>query len=198
MRASLLVVGFACLFGIAGACAKGDALDSFEEDGDGGSGGRNTASKSSASGLNGPGPAQSSSSSGSNGPSSTTNATSSVVSSTNNSTVASSSSGGIDCDPENPGPGCGAAQHCVPQMSGDPTCEAAGAGTDYQLCPNGRSQCAPIYECVFDGSDQCCMRWCQVALDNCGGVETCTSFQTPVHIDGVEYGVCWDGLPCVI
>jgi len=42
------------------------------------------------------------------------------------------------------------------------------------------------------------MDWCQVGLNNCSNGETCTSFNTPVYIDGVEYGVCWDGLPCVI
>jgi hypothetical protein len=106
----------------------------------------------------------------------------------------------VDCDPENPGPGCGAAQHCVPQTSGDPTCEAAGAGTAYALCPSGRSECAPVFECVFDGLDSCCMQWCQVGGGGagCGALETCTSFNTPVYINGVEYGVCWDGLPCVI
>ena len=103
-----------------------------------------------------------------------------------------------DCDPENPAAECGANQHCVPQAAGDPLCDIAGVGTAYALCPAGRSECAPIYECVFDGSDQCCMRWCQVAANNCGGSETCTSFITPLFIGATEYGVCWDGLPCVL
>src|SRR5512139_3287479 len=205
MQASLrlgrgvLVLGV--LFAFAGACAKGDALDGLDG-GDGGAGGSGRVGSS--------GPGAKATTGALSGPSGTTGATTSGPSSnttgsavtngaTTNNAVSSSTGGSVDCDPENPGPGCGAAQHCVPQAAGDPVCEAAGAGTDYQLCPNGRSECAPVYECVFDGLDSCCMSWCQVAANNCGSAfETCTGFTTPVYVDGVEYGVCWDGYPCVI
>ncbi len=196
LRSGLGVVAFGVFVGLMGACAKGDALDGLDGDGEGGSGGSGR--------TNGSGPTTKATTGGLSGPSSTTTGTSvtngsSTTGPTTTNTVASSSSGGpVDCDPENPGPGCGAAQHCVPQASGDPLCEVAGAGTAYQLCPNGRSECAPIYECVFDGFDACCMRWCQVAANDCGGAETCTGFNPPAYIGGVEYGVCWDSYPCVI
>ncbi|MBL9023652.1 MAG: hypothetical protein JNL21_15765 [Myxococcales bacterium] len=211
LRVSQGAAALGLVFLLAGACAKGDALDSFEEDGSGGSGdggGRSsTGSKgSSSTGLSGPAQTTGTTSgpSGTTGTGTTTTTTgptSTTTSTTNTSAAATTSSGMVvDCDPENPGPGCGAAQHCVPQTSGDPTCEAAGAGTAYALCPSGRSECAPVFECVFDGLDSCCMQWCQVGGGGagCGALETCTSFNTPVYINGVEYGVCWDGLPCVI
>jgi hypothetical protein len=198
-------LGFVIVAG--GACAKGDAIDT-EGDGDGGAGGsgrgRTAAdgpSGTTKTGLSGPGTtgASSPTTATSSGPTTTTSSgPTTTTSSGPTTTSAVTTGGGVDCQPENPAPGCGAGQHCVPQTSGDPVCEPAGAGVDYQLCPNGRGDCAPIYECVFDGFDACCMDWCQVGLNNCGGGETCTSFNTPVFIDGVEYGVCWDGLPCVI
>jgi hypothetical protein len=206
LRSGLGVVAFGVFVGLMGACAKGDALDGLDGDGEGGSGGSGRTNgsgpttKATTGGLSGPSSSQSTSGPSSNTTgSSVTNGSSTTGPTTTSNNVASSSSGGpVDCDPQNPGPGCGAAQHCVPQTSGDPLCEVAGAGTDYQLCPNGRSECAPIYECVFDGLDACCMRWCQVAANDCGGAETCTGFNTPAYINGVEYGVCWDGYPCVI
>lgn len=207
LRHGIAVAAVGVLLMVAGACAKGDAIET-DGDGDGGAGGRRGRTSSDGptgttkTGLSGPSGTTGSVTNGtptsgtSTTPSGPTTTTMSGPATTN--TTAVTTGGGVDCEPENPGPGCGAGQHCVPQISGDPLCEPAGAGVDYQLCPNGRGDCAPIYECVFDGLDACCMDWCQVGLNNCGGGETCTSFNTPVYIDGVEYGVCWDQLPCVI
>ena len=101
-------------------------------------------------------------------------------------------------DPETPGPGCGPAEQCVPEPSGPPVCDAAGAGGPYDHCST-RADCAPASECVSDGTDACCMIWCQVGANDCANPsETCTSLGTPLYVNGVEYGVCWDGYPCVI
>ncbi len=191
---ALLSIGGLCVL----SCAKGSSLDA---DGDGGSGGDGGARTS---GSETSGPSTKASGPTTTGPTTTDVATTApatgpATSNTVGTNVATSSTGGpVDCDPENPGPGCGASMHCVAQPSGPPTCEAAGAGTAYALCPNGRSECAPIYECVFDGLDACCMQWCEVAQQACPGGQTCTSFGTPVFVNGVEYGACWDGFPCVI
>jgi hypothetical protein len=128
----------------------------------------------------------------------TTSQASTSQSSSQASTSVSSSSGGpVVCDPTNPGPGCGANMHCVPTEVGDPVCEApVGAGGPYAACAT-RAECGAALECVNDGTDTCCMTWCSSDGD-CGGAETCTFLNTPVYVGAVEYGVCWDGLPCVL
>lgn len=127
----------------------------------------------------------------------TTSQASSQVSSQVSSNVSSSSGGPVVCDPTNPGPGCGANMHCVPTDVGDPVCEGpVGGGGPYAACIT-RAECGAPLECVNDGSDTCCMTWCSSNSD-CGGAETCTFLNTPVYVGAVEYGVCWDGLPCVL
>ena len=87
---------------------------------------------------------------------------------------------------------------CVPQTAGDPVCEPAGSGGPYALCVS-RAQCAPSLECVNDGFDACCMSWCRVGFpSDCSPGETCETLNNPPMINGVEYGVCWDGYPCVL
>lgn len=133
---------------------------------------------------------------GTGGGSSSSSQSSTTVTTTSTS-VSSSSGGPVSCDPTNPGPGCGANMHCVPTPTGDPICEApVGAGGPYAACIT-RAECGATLECVNDGSDTCCMTWCSSDVD-CGGSETCTFLNTPVYVDATEYGVCWDGLPCVL
>jgi hypothetical protein len=115
-------------------------------------------------------------------------------------TSSTSSGGGVMCAPETPAPGCGAGMHCVPSLdvSADPTCEPAGAGGPYALCID-RSECSPERECVSDGLDACCMTWCVLGSGvGCAPSETCTELGAPLYANGQEYGVCWDGLPCVL
>jgi hypothetical protein len=115
-------------------------------------------------------------------------------------TSSTSSGGGVMCEPEAPAPGCGAGMHCVPTLdpAADPTCEPAGAGGPYVLCLD-RSQCAAELECVNDGLDACCMTWCVLGSGaGCAPSETCTALGSPLYANGQEYGVCWDGFPCVL
>jgi hypothetical protein len=115
-------------------------------------------------------------------------------------TSSTSSGGGVMCEPETPAPGCGANMHCVPSLDPltDPTCEPAGAGGPYALCLD-RSECSPERECVSDGLDACCMTWCVLGSGvGCAPSETCTELGAPLYANGQEYGVCWDGYPCVL
>jgi hypothetical protein len=100
----------------------------------------------------------------------------------------------VDCDPLDPGPGCGANMHCEPTTTGDPVCTPAGTGGPYALCVDN-TQCAGPYECVSDGFDTCCMQWCTSDLD-CGLFEICEPLGVPVYVGTTSYGVCYDGFPC--
>jgi hypothetical protein len=135
---------------------------------------------------------------GGSGGSSTTTTTATTTATTTTSVSVSSSSGGpVICDPTNPSLECGANMHCVPTPTGDPICEPpVGPGGAYAACVT-RAECGAPLECVNDGSDNCCMTWCSSNAD-CGGGENCTFLNTPVYVGAIEYGVCWDGLPCVI
>lgn len=117
----------------------------------------------------------------------------------NSGNAGSGASGGamqVDCNPLNPTPGCGANQHCLPNTDGIPECAPAGAGMQFTLCQS-IGECAPIFECVSDGIDACCLQYCTSDLD-CGLGLSCAFFQTPIYVGPTEYGVCTDGLPCVI
>jgi hypothetical protein len=205
------------------ACAQGSNLTSVLDDGsggssstdDGGSGasdgsggipnqnGTTSSGEFSSTTSNGPSSSTTGgpSSTTSGGPSSTTSSgpsstTSSGPSSTTSATTGSGG-GNTPCDPLNPGPECGGGMQCVPLPAGDPVCEPAGSGGPYALCAS-RAQCAPSLECVNDGLDACCMSWCRVGFpSDCSSFETCEPLNNPPMINGVEYGVCWDGYPCV-
>lgn len=127
-----------------------------------------------------------------------TNAASSnaATNAASSSAMSSTGSGVVNCNPESPAAGCGANQHCTPTPTNMPFCEAAGAGANYALCSTP-AQCAPVNECVSDGFDMCCMKYCTDDFDCLAG-EICTGFQIPRYANGQEYGVCWDGYPCII
>lgn len=206
---SVAAVLSSCLFVTLFGCAKGGTLI-----GEGGSSSDGGASSSDG-GTTQSGPSNNNVTSGptttdttTSGPTTTNTTTSGPSTTTSNnttattgpSTVTSTSSGmSGDCDPENPALDCGTAMHCVPQPAPPTTCEPAGAGGPYALCVT-RSECGDVYECVNDGLDACCMKWCR--LDGlgtgCNLSETCTALGTPLFADGAEYGVCWDGFPCVL
>ena len=104
----------------------------------------------------------------------------------------------MSCDPLNPAPGCGAGQHCFPTETGIPECGPAGFGTQYALCASA-TECAPIYACVGIGVEACCLQFCVDDFDcNLAIGETCNFLAPPVSVGPQNYGVCWDGLPCVI
>lgn len=87
--------------------------------------------------------------------------------------------------------------HCLPTDTGDSICEGpAGNGDQYNLC-DSREDCAEVLECVFIGVDACCLTWCTSDFD-CAISELCTELDPPVYIGAQEYGLCWDGDPCVL
>ncbi|HMY19647.1 MAG TPA: hypothetical protein PKA58_25150 [Polyangium sp.] len=87
-------------------------------------------------------------------------------------------------------------QHCIPQPNGMPTCEGpVGSGTSYAACTTN-AQCASDFVCIDTGGiSPCCLNWCISDLD-CGLFDTCYPLNTPVFVNGVEYGVCSDFLGC--
>jgi hypothetical protein len=60
------------------------------------------------------------------------------------------------------------------------------------------SQCLPGLDCVNDGMNSCCMAWCRLGYNDCPNGFTCTDVLGNPSINGVIYGVCWDGYPCVL
>lgn len=105
--------------------------------------------------------------------------------------------GSFVCDPLNPGAMCGPAKQCLPQSFGDPVCAPAGTGNFFALCAD-YSQCMPGMDCVNDGIDACCLPWCRLSYNDCPNGFTCTAVVGDPTINGIVYGVCWDGLPCVL
>lgn len=116
-----------------------------------------------------------------------------------NSTSVSTTTGGgsFVCDPLNPGGICGPAKQCLPQSFGDPVCAPAGTGNFFALCSD-YSQCMPGMDCVNDGTDACCLPWCRLSYNDCPNGFSCTAVVGDPTINGIVYGVCWDGLPCVL
>ncbi len=110
--------------------------------------------------------------------------------------VSSSSGGPSDCDPMNPGPVCGASQHCFPEPDGIPLCQGpVGPGGNYSACASP-SDCQAALNCIDTGdifASPCCLTWCTSVAD-CPGGSTCEFLLTPVYVGGTEYGVCYDGL----
>jgi len=105
--------------------------------------------------------------------------------------------GGFTCDPLIPGAACGPGKQCLPQSNNDPVCAVAGNGNFFDLCVD-YSQCLPGLDCVNDGMNSCCMAWCRLGYNDCPNGFTCTDVLGNPSINGVIYGVCWDGLPCVL
>ncbi|HHH27880.1 MAG TPA: hypothetical protein ENK57_06000 [Polyangiaceae bacterium] len=129
----------------------------------------------------------------------TTSASTGATSSVAASSAASSGSGGggAGCHPLNPAAVCGSGSHCVPQTSGVGQCLApAGFGTQYFNC-FGPTDCAPIYDCITTPyATSYCMQWCSSDFD-CSGYpsDTCIGIDPPLYAHGVQWGVCYDGLP---
>lgn len=100
-----------------------------------------------------------------------------------------------NCDPVST-VGCAAGLACDAAV--DPggnftVCRNAGAGTQGSACigSNG-DDCAAGFGCVTIDSVTQCGHYCNVAAPACpGSGEQCLSFQTPLTIGGVEYGVCY-------
>ena len=119
-------------------------------------------------------------------------------SSSSSSTSTTSSGGGsFTCDPLNPTAMCGSGKQCIPQSNNDPVCAPAGNGNFFDLCVDF-SQCLPGLDCVNDGIDSCCMAWCRIGYNDCPTNFTCYEVVGNPSINGVLYGICWDGLPCVL
>jgi hypothetical protein len=79
--------------------------------------------------------------------------------------------------------------------SGAPVCIPAGSNQDYSSCVD-QTSCAPADECVNGTMMLCCLHWCNVALNDCGGLDTCTPLMPAVYVNGTQYGVCFDGFSC--
>lgn len=105
--------------------------------------------------------------------------------------------GNFTCDPLNPTIACGSGKQCLPQTNDEPICAPAGNGNFFDLCLD-YSQCLPGLDCVNDGMNSCCMAWCRLGYNDCPNGFTCTDVLGNPSINGVIYGVCWDGYPCVL
>jgi hypothetical protein len=128
----------------------------------------------------------------------TTGPSTSTTTTTTTAAGPSTSSGGdFTCDPMSPGAACGPGKQCLPQSNGDPVCAQAGNGNFFDLCVDF-SQCLPGLDCVNDGMNSCCMAWCRRGYNDCPTSFTCVEVLGNPTVDGVIYGVCWDGYPCVL
>jgi len=118
---------------------------------------------------------------------------------TTTTTAGPTTTGGGDptCDPMSPTAVCGPGRQCIPQSNGDPICSQAGNGNFFDLCVDF-SQCLPGLDCVNDGMNSCCMAWCRLGYNDCPTSFTCVEVLGNPTVDGVTYGVCWDGYPCVL
>lgn len=101
------------------------------------------------------------------------------------------------CDPLNPAIACGSGKQCLPQTNGEPICAPAGNGNFFDLCVDF-SQCLPGLDCVNEGVNSCCMAWCRLGYNDCPNGFSCVEVLGNPSIDGVIYGICWDGLPCIL
>lgn len=180
--------------GDGGDTGDGGSGNEGGSQGDGGGNGTTSGSTSGSTSSSVTSGSTSSSSSSSSSTSASTTASSSATTSVASSS--SSSGGGADCDPLNPGPECGANQTCFPEVAGlDPTCEPAGSSGVYDAC-FGPGECAPTTACIDVGDPfafPCCLLFCRSTPD-CGNAGDCYFFETPVYANGVEYGVCFDGI----
>lgn len=68
-----------------------------------------------------------------------------------------------------------------------------GVGMQYDFCSSS-GDCSAAFECVGTGFSTYCMQWCTSDAD-CGPFDLCYALNTPVYANGIEYGVCYDGLP---
>lgn len=120
-----------------------------------------------------------------------------ICDSSTSSSTTSSGGGSFTCDPLNPTAICGSGKQCIPQSNSDPVCAPAGNGNFFDLCVDF-SQCLPGLDCVNDGIDSCCMAWCRLGANDCPNGFTCYEVVGNPTINGIIYGICWDGLPCVL
>lgn len=176
---------------------RGDGGRSSGGDGDGDGGDHGPSSSnagSTASSSN-----ASASASASESSASASSASSSAAQSVAASSSASTGGGPLECNaPLDPAPDCGAGQHCFPtNQGGQPVCSDAGNVGQYGGC-NDATECGPILGCVevAVGEVPCCLQFCTGDLD-CPGYpdDGCFFFTTPQYAGGVQYGVCYDGLP---
>lgn len=216
MRSSLLLLSFASVTLLA--CATGATLDGVGGAGSGGAAGvtvGNTSSKSSANATTNAtvtsaesstnaatttvgSTSQASTTVGSTTVSSTSQASTTVAStSVASSAMSSTGSGVVNCNPESPAAGCGAAQHCVPTDTNMPFCDVAGSGVQWDNCL-GRDECGPTLECIDDGIT-CCAKWCTSDSDcqTAFGEYCAFAFVPPLLANGISYGVCYDSLGCL-
>lgn len=115
---------------------------------------------------------------------------------TSTSASTSTGSGGFSCDPQSPGAVCGPGKQCIPQSNSTPVCAPAGNGNMFDLCIDF-SQCLPGLDCVNDGVNSCCMAWCRLGYNDCPSGFTCVEVLGNPSVNGIVYGVCWDGYPCI-
>lgn len=111
-------------------------------------------------------------------------------------TASTTGGGGFSCDPQSPGAICGPGKQCIPQGNSTPVCAPAGSGNIFDLCVDF-SQCLPGLDCVNDGINSCCMAWCRLGYNDCSSGFTCVEVLGNPSVNGVAYGVCWDGYPCI-
>lgn len=81
---------------------------------------------------------------------------------------------------------------CQVDPDGVTDCRTGGTKTAGQSCTS-TPECGPALVCVLTGADGgagTCRRWCRVGTNDCGGVVTCSGFQTKVQVGAVEYGAC--------
>lgn len=78
---------------------------------------------------------------------------------------------------------------CVVGDDGKTDCQRGGNKGLNQSCTN---DCGPGLVCVLSGTATVgtCKKWCRVNTNDCGGSAVCGGFQTPVMVNGVEYGRC--------
>lgn len=108
------------------------------------------------------------------------------------------------CDLVDPAATCGAGSTCVTR--GSTTAQSTdclgGAGNleGEGTCSKDRRTCAPGYICVllpdfWFGDYENCSKWCRIGSaykNDCKGTGgSCTRFDQPTKIDGVEYGFCY-------
>lgn len=94
------------------------------------------------------------------------------------------------CSPADPDPICGVSSHCEPTVETRSVCTyPAGAGTTAALCATN-ADCADAYECVNNGMNSTCQRWCQIPAGACPATLTCTPFAQPPYTGTTEWGVC--------
>jgi hypothetical protein len=89
---------------------------------------------------------------------------------------------------------CAGANACLPIVVANTIvsdCEAPGTVPRGGSC-TANSDCAAGLGCDGTAASSACLQWCQIspAPSACAGGGTCTSFNTPVTVNGITYGDC--------